>query len=423
MEPQTAMDRPLDPEVSRRRRTLRILLGASALGVTALVAAGFGSLLSPSVGRSEIVTALVDRGPVAGAISASGTVVPEAEQVLSAPADVQVARVVRRPGSPLAPGDPILELSMGASRIALEKVSQDLALKENAAERTRLDLRDRLSDLDATVKVKGLQLENFRAAVRRNRALFSEGLVSQELLKQSELDEARTGVELARLEEQARFARRTAETTLAGLALEQATLRKERDEAARTMAWAVTRADRAGVLTWVADQVGASLRKGDVLARVADLTSFRVDATAPDVHASRIAAGMRAVVRVGEARLAGSVARVLPSVQNGLVTIQVALDEKTSPLLRPNLRVDVELQTERKESVVRVPKGAFGAAPEGADLFVVKGDRAFRRHAAFGLTGSEHLEVTSGLAPGDEVVLTDMTPYLHSESIRLAGKK
>lgn len=399
---------------------MRIAAVAGALAVLALAASGLGALVAPSISRARLVTGLVERGSVGGALSAAGTVVPQVEEVVPAPADARITRVVRPAGSLLAKGDPILELDLGMAEVDAHRLDQELALKENAAEKTRLELEDKLSDLASAAKVRRLQLETYRAALARNEKLFAEGLVSEELLRQAELDEARTAVELERLEEQRALAERSAKATLAGLEMERATLRRQRDESARTLAYAVTRADRAGVLTFVADQEGASVRRGDVLARIADLTSFRVDATVADAHARRVAAGMPAIVKTGDARLAGSVARVLPSVQNGLVTLQVALADPKDALLRPNLRVEVDLVTERREGVLRVGRGAFGGA--AAELFVVKGDRAFRRHVTFGLAGPDALEVTSGLAEGEEVVLSDMSDYQNLKSIRIRGR-
>ena len=62
----------------------------------------------------------------------------------------------------------------------------------------------------------------------------------------------------------------------------------------------MTRSDQDGVLTWVLPEVGATVRKGDVLARVADLSAYRVVATISDVHASKLAAGMRTHVKLDE---------------------------------------------------------------------------------------------------------------------------
>jgi HlyD family secretion protein len=76
---------------------------------------------------------------------------------------------------------------------------------------------------------------------------------------------------------------------VAGLALELGTLLRERDEAQRQVELGTARADRTGVVTWAVAEEGAVVRRGDVLARVADLRSFRVETTHSDVHARTVA--------------------------------------------------------------------------------------------------------------------------------------
>jgi len=68
--------------------------------------------------------------------------------------------------------------------------------------------------------------------------------------------------------------------------------------------------------------------------------------------------------------------------------------------------------------VLRLPRGA---ALQGGrqQVFVVSGDRARRRGVELGASGPQGWEVRSGLAEGDEVILSDMTDYLHAEEIRL----
>ena len=218
-------------------------------------------------------------------------------------------------------------------------------------------------------------------------------------------------MELRQLDEARALAERSARNQERALLLERETLTKEREEARRTLRLATTRSDRRGVLTAIGPEAGAAVKRGDVLARIADLTSFRVEATFSDVHASRVAAGLSAVVEVGAARLAGRVARVLPTIQNGALTAEIALDEKTSPLLKSNLKVEVRLVLDRKERALRVAKGRLegsGAAPE---VFVVRGDRARRTPIRLGLTGAERWEVVDGLAERDEVIVSDMSDF------------
>ena len=121
------MDRALDAAYVTRRRTKR-LVGAGVLvgGFVALVGA-VPRLVRPTLDRSEIRTARVETGPVEATISATGTVVPEFEHVLSSPMDARVLRVLRKAGASLAPGEPILDLDVSESRLAHEKLLERLA--------------------------------------------------------------------------------------------------------------------------------------------------------------------------------------------------------------------------------------------------------------------------------------------------------
>ena len=60
--------------------------------------------------------------------------------------------------------------------------------------------------------------------------------------------------------------------------------------------------------------------------------------------------------------LEGTVAAVLPTIQNGAMTLQVALKDPSSALLRSNLRVDVGIVTASKPRVVRIRRGPFASA-------------------------------------------------------------
>jgi HlyD family secretion protein len=179
------------------------------------------------------------------------------------------------------------------------------------------------------------------------------------------------------------------------------------------------RADRGGVVTWTVTEEGAAVRQGDVIARLADLGSFRVEATVSDIHAQRLAVGLPAAVKVGSETLEGTVSNVLPTIQNDALTFGVALAQKSSRLLRSNLRVDVLVVLGRKEQALRLGKGPAIEGEGPQPVFVVRGDRAVRTPARFGLVGFDVCEVLEGLQEGDEVVLSDVTAYRHLPEVRL----
>jgi HlyD family secretion protein len=342
------------------------------------------------------------------------------EQVLSSPVEARVLRIRKRPGDVVEPGEAILELDLSASELAVARLDQDIALKRNQQEKTRLELEGKLSDLRARWQTKSLQLQSLRAQLKRHRDLFAQGLLSQEALQQSELAEAQAAVELRQLEEEKRNKEESTRAQLAGVALEVAQLARERDEARRQLRLATTRADRKGVVTWTVSEEGAAVHKGDVIARLADLGSFRVEATASDVHAKRLAVGLPVAVRIDEANtLRGAIASIRPSITDGAVSFAVGLVERASPLLRPNLRVDALVVVGRKEKALRVARGPFANGEGAQQVFVVRGDRAVRTPVRLGLASFDRFEVVDGLQEGDEAIISDMSDYLHVREVRI----
>jgi HlyD family secretion protein len=360
----------------------------------------------------------VTSGPVEAAIMASGTVVPEVERVLSSPLDARVLRLLQRPGAHLKQGDAVVELDISESVLALEKIVKDLKIKDNQQAQTRLTLEKSLVDLDGRLEVKTLELQSAEAQLAGDTQLSTEGLFSRDALRRSELAVKQAQIELAQLRDERKNAERASGVQLEGLSLERGSLDKEAAQARRLLDLSTTKSDRDGVLTWVVSQEGALVRRGDVIARIADLTSFRVDATVSDIHAGRLRAGMATVVRVNDLDLQGTISDVFPTVENGVLRFTVALAERSHPSLRPSLRTDVLVITDRKPRALRVKRGPF-ADNAARQAFVVRGDRAVRVAIELGLSGLDDVELVSGVSEGDELIISDMKDYMHLSEVRI----
>jgi HlyD family secretion protein len=414
------MDREIDVSFRRRRMLRRMAL---ATGLAAAAAAAFiwgPRLIAPSIARARIRTARVDAGSIEATITASGTVLPEFEQVISSPVNARVLKIRERPGAILSKGEAIIQLDLNESMLAIEKLNQQIELKGNQQAREKLALENTLIDLQGSWNIKNLEYRSAKASTSRNRTLFQQGLQSEERLRELELIEEKIAFELKQLEESKRNAEQSNRTQLEGLALEMKTLVGERNEARRQLELATTKADRNGVLTWVINEEGSTVEKGTLLARIADLSSFRVEATVSDVHASRLTARLPVKVKLNDAiSLAGSVASINPTVTNGVMTVVVNLDDKSNPQLRANLRVDVLIETDRKERALRIKRGPFANGEGSTDVFVIRGDAAIRTQARFGISSADHFEVVQGLLEGDEVIISEMTDFMHVREVKL----
>jgi len=413
------VDRPIATSDRRRAQVKRWLpLTATLVLLTSALVWG-ADLLRPSVRLDRVRTARVEAGPLEASLTASGTVVPAIEHVISSPIDARVLAVLRQVGDELKAGDPILRLDTSDSELDAEKLRQRIALKGNEQARTHLTLQSQLIELDGQITSKDLELQALKAALASNQALAKEGLVSQEALRESDLKAAQAAVDLGRLKQSRVNAEATNRAQLDGLSLEMQSLKAEDAQQRRLLELTTTKSDRDGVLTFVQDEEGTLVRKGDVVARVADLTAFRVEATTSDVNASRIRSGQPVSVRLDNLVTTGRVSVVEPQMQNGALRFQVALDEADAAWLRSNLRVDVQVITDRKARVLRVARGPFAQGGGAQQVFVLRNGRAYRTPVRLGVSNFDWFEVVDGLAAGDEIIASDMRDYESVPELRV----
>jgi len=399
------------------RRWVKIALAALVVLVPLLLLPRW---MRPSLDRSEIRTARVERGTVEEVVTASGIVVPASEKVLSSPVEARVLSILERPGAILDAGDEIVRLDTSALALELERLEERLAQTINRKQQLELDLETRLVELESQVERKRLDVEILGHRQRQYRTLFEEGLVSEETQRQTEVEAKKAEIELSQLEEAIEVQRRSNANQVESLQLEVEVLTKERDEGRRQVQLATIRADRGGVLTWVVPEEGVTVQKGDVVARVADLGSFRVESTVSDIHASRLEDGAEVQVLLDGDKLPARISRIYPTIEEGVVRFESELADPSDPRLRNDLRADVLVVTGRRQATLRVRKGPF-LRGQGAEqpVFMVEGDRAVRQEVTFGLSGNEYVEVVDGLTEGEEIIISATPDLLHAEEIRL----
>ncbi|MBT5056740.1 MAG: HlyD family efflux transporter periplasmic adaptor subunit [Gemmatimonadetes bacterium] len=415
------MDREIDVADKRKQWAKRLI---TPLGVIVLLASALMWLpgwVRPSLDRQQIRTARVEWGQVQSTITASGTVVPEFEQVIASPIDSRVMAIRQRPGALLTVGQPIVELDLSASELVVERLTEEIALKQNQQAQLRQGLDRELNDLVTRREIKVLEWENLQARAEQNRQLFDMGATSKNSLRESELSEERAELELHKLDKDVANIRERTQTQMEGLALEMLILDKERGDAQRRLDRARIRADRDGVLTWVVPREGATVRQGEVVARIADLNAFRIDATVSDVHAGELHPGLAVSVRIDEGEhLMGTITRVLPAIEDGIVKFEANLEGADDARLRANLRVDVHIITARKDHTLRIRKGPFVSGDEGdRDVFVIRNDMATKTTASIGISSYEHFEVEGGLLEGDEIIISSMKEFIHMDHIQI----
>lgn len=412
------MDVEITPEVRRQKVVRRVVVVAIALVASAFSLAATVQWLRPSMRRADLQTARVARGEVEATLQANGTVVPLVEQVVSSPVEARVLRVGRRAGDRVRVGDELLTLDTAASRIEAARLDDRVAQLENTSSELRLRLEETIASLRAQIEQKKLDAQINHYTADQKTKLRSAGLIAEQDALAAAAAAKKSDIELRQLDEALTRALRSRDIQLSSSLADVSTARRDREEARRQLELAMLRADRDGVLTSIVNEVGATVRRGDVLARIADLSAYRVEASISDIHAARIAAGMRAHVKLDDSTLGGVIDSVDPRIINGVVRFYVTLDQPSSSRLRNNLRVDVAVVTGRRANALMVRRGALGRSNSDR-AFLVRGDNAVRIPVRFGLGSDDAIEITSGVKEGDELLISDMTEFEEVKEVRI----
>jgi HlyD family secretion protein len=413
------MDREIDNQTRNRQKLW--VMGKWLLGL-GLVIAGLLALrwmIAPGVARADVRIATVERGSVVASISATGQVVPRDEQVISALFASEVTEVLARAGDRVKAGAPLLRLDARSVESSIRDLGEQLALKDNQRRSTQLALESSLNEAEGRRDLLQIDLQGRQARRDRLATLVKKGAISKGDLQEAELDVRRTEVELKQLTRSIENQRATADSDLERISLEASILNNQLVEQRRMLAATEVRAPRDGVVTWLLDQPGASVVTGIPLARVADLTRYRVEAQVSDFYAQRLRQGLDAEVRAGDERLAASVDAILPTVEGGTMTLLIELADPTAQLLRPQLRVDVEIITGRADDALSIRNGP--AIGEGGRQFVYRlvDDVAVRTRVDLGVSSRHSVQVLNGLSEGDQVIISDVSDYQHLDRFNL----
>ncbi|MDX2128341.1 MAG: HlyD family efflux transporter periplasmic adaptor subunit [Chloroherpetonaceae bacterium] len=413
------MDRPIQPEVLRRNAQNKWLKIGGGVAFVLMIFLAISSLLQPKIERSLVRTALVEKGDVDAGIGATGVVVPEVEEIITSPMDSRVLKVLHRAGDTLKSGEPILLLDAGEAFLKLSRLSDQVSLKKNAQEQLRATLQGRIKRLASDIKIKELEVKQNRVKLDQNSLLFEKGIVSKNDLEQASLALERAQAELAQLQLDQENATLSTRLQLEGVELEMNILDKEKKQATDEYERSIPKSQRPGILTFALQTEGVTVRRGETVARVADLSAFRIEASVSDVHSKTIYVGMPAEIQQGTEIIKGHIGSIQPTVENGVVKIFITLDQSKQSSFRSNQRVDVTLIAGKRLATLRVKKGAMITANSKPAVFVVRGSKAIRTEIVLGISNSDYIEILGGLLEGDEIILSDMKEYAGAKEISI----
>jgi RND family efflux transporter MFP subunit len=336
---------------------LYFLFAGTAHGATAGEAGpeAAGSESSPATGDSEeaaeedeavpVRVVEVETGTISTWISATANLVPESEVKVLAEAEGRVTGLNVEEGDRVSEGQLLASVDREEAEILYNKAR--------------------------------LKAENARAAYQRSVKMADEDLISRE-----EFDKVTTDHEIAQQE------------------LAESEWRLERTG---------VRAPFTGRITGRTVTPGQHVRPGEELFVVTDFDPLiaRVYLPERDVLDLREGREVRITLEADNGVcFKGKIRQISPVVDTDTGTVKVTVEAIRPPAqVRPGGFVTIDILHETRSDAILLPRKAVVRELQKAHVFVTDEDAARRRPVELGLEEGDHLEVLSGVEPGEQVVI------------------
>ena len=414
------MDREIPKEVRDKERKKKFIKYGAICVAAVVCIAVLISFMRSSVNKKDLVFSEVDNGTIEVSVSASGKVVPAFEEIINSPINTRIVEVYRKGGDSVDVGTPILKLDLQSTETEYKKLLDEEQMKRYQLEQLKVNNNTYLSDLSMQVKISAMKLNRMEVELRNERYLDSLGSGTTDKVRQAELNFNTGKLELEQLRQQYANESKVKEADLKVKELEFNIFSKSLAEMKRTLDDAQIRSPRKAILTYINNQVGAQVAEGSQVAIISDLSHFKVEGEIADTYGDRVAAGGRAIVKIGNEKLEGTVSSVTPLSKNGVISFIVQLNEDNNKRLRSGLKTDVYVMNAVKEGVLRLANASYYVGRGEYELFVQDSkDEVVKRKVQLGDSNFEYVEVISGLKPGDKVVVSDMSSYKNKNKLKL----
>ena len=413
------MDREISKEVQRKEQRKQFIRIGTAVGGFIVLIVVVISMLQTSLKRKDLNISTVDKGVIEVSVSASGKVIPAFEEIINSPINSRIVEVYKRGGDSVDVGTPILKLDLQSAETEYNKQLDEEQMKSLQLEQQRVTNHNKLSEMEMNLKVSRMELDRKAVELRNERYLDSLGAGTTDKVRQVELDYNVSILKLKENEQKYKNEQALAEADLKVKELELNIFRKSLAETRRTLEDAQIRSPRKAILTYVNNEIGSQIGQGAKVAIVSDLSHFKIEGEIADTYGDRIAAGSKAVIKIGSEKLDGTVSDVTPLSKNGVISFTVQLEEDNHKRLRSGLKTDVYVMNAVKDDVLRIANSSYYVEKGEYELFVVNGNQLLKRKVQLGDSNFEYVEVVSGLQEGDQVIVSDMNAYKDKNKLKI----
>jgi len=334
------------------------------------------------------------------------------ERLLTAPALGKVSEILVRPGTKVTPNTIILQLSNPKLEqevnAANGQLAQQLAQREAfkyEQQSERLNYQGRIADIEAEIEKAQLEL-----SVNKN--LMDLGVSSK-----IELQRARLAVkqESKKLGFENKKYKQFIEMQGYQLTQRDITIKQQQAQVnllEQQLDDMKVRAGINGSLQTLEIELGQSVQLGESLAKVGSDEELIARLRLPQNQADQIDINAPVLIDTQKGIIKAHITRIESVVSNGSVLAEAVIDETLTSNARPALSISAQVFVQHQQNISYIEQ-VPGLRPRSKQsLFIRDTDNSLiQRDVTFGELSKNKLIITSGVAPGEQIVSSDTQQY------------
>jgi HlyD family secretion protein len=413
-----AMDRPLPKRgpnyVILAIGTLLLLVGIAV--ISQLVPHGL------RVVESDIRTATVQQGMFHNDVVVRSTAEPLHTIMLDALESGRVEEVLVNDGALVAKDALLFRLSNPQLRLNLVAREADRAQQISNLSALRVSIETSQTEHQRRMLDLNFALAQAEKQYTRNASLAKTGVIAAVALEESqdrlaqqrqalEDEKTRAVIEMRIKRDGVRQMEHAIEQLDTGL--------KVVNESIEALA---VRAPIAGRLTDFRLQLGEIIKSEQRIGRIDDPSQFKLKAQIDEYFLGSVLTGKKGSVNVNGRDYAVEVSRVFPQITDGRFLIESLFTGEAPPEMNPGQSAETRITLGGTSSGLILPNDAFLNDTGGAWAFVLAPDgrSAERRKIRVGRRNNSQVEVASGLAPGERVIVSTYARFGQVEQLQIA---
>ncbi len=369
----------------------------------------------------KIQTAKVEQGEFKVEVRATGVLKPQDIRWIPTLVSGRVEQIMVKPGSFVSQGQTLIKLSNPELYRELDKARWELKAAEAEMQASLVLLESQLVDMESSVEQAHYDYQSTKLQLDAESVLIKQGNASI-----SKLDFKRTQLSVKHQKQRWLAQKNRNEKMIdnmnANKIAQQARLELSESNYQRVLQQVedlTVKSSMSGIVQETDLVLGQQLAIGASVATIASKDSLFAELQVQELQIKDIQLGQAVIIDTRSSEMQGRVTRIDPGATAGMVQVDIELESDLPGEARPELNVEGRIIVSQVDNALFVKRPAFAPSNSQVNLFRVSEDQqfAYRESVDFGKSSVTHIQILSGLKPGDSIITTDISNFQKHQQV------